>query len=63
MSDLDEIKVRVLRWFEESNEKGLNMMNRLLGDEDFSLEEVDALIDAVGKYQAFVICLRQYAKT
>lgn len=63
MDHLEEIKLSLLAYFRKSSEKSLSMVNKLIKGEDFSLDEVDDLIDVLGKYQAFVICLRSHAKT
>ncbi len=57
-----ELRAEVVRWFARLAERGVNMASKLLAEEDFSLSEVDGLIEAAGKYQAYLICLRKHAK-
>lgn len=57
--EMTRIKETVCAWFAKSSQLGNGVVYKLLGGQQVTVEELDQLVEEIGKYQAFVICLRQ----
>lgn len=62
MANFEEVKRAVFAHFKTCMPKNINVIEKLTQGKELSLSEVDDLIDSLGKYHAFIICLRQHAK-